>query len=54
MNPIRYIAMFVAILSSICLTASAQSAPPATRADAEKDPVLKAMLTELDRSKTQL
>jgi hypothetical protein len=30
-----------------------QRAQP-TRADAEKDPVLKAMLTELDRSKSQL
>ncbi|MGA3011677.1 MAG: metallopeptidase TldD-related protein [Terracidiphilus sp.] len=54
MNPIRHIAIFVTILSGICLTASAQSAPQPTRADAEKDPVLKAMLTELDRSKTQL
>jgi hypothetical protein len=30
------------------------SAAQPTRADAEKDPLLKAMLTELDRSKTQL
>jgi predicted Zn-dependent protease len=38
------------ILSLLPLTASAQ----ATRADAEKDPVLKAMLEELDRSMTRL
>jgi predicted Zn-dependent protease len=41
-------------LLAVCLSASAQSAPQPTRADAEKDPVLKAMLTELDRSKSQL
>jgi len=46
--------MFAAILSGVWVAASAQSAPQLTRADAEKDPVLKAMLTELDRSKTQL
>ncbi len=33
---------------------AASSAPQATRADAEKDPVLKAMLEELARSKAQL
>jgi predicted Zn-dependent protease len=38
----------------ICLSASAQTAAQPTRADAEKDPVLKAMLQELDRSKSQL
>jgi TldD protein len=54
MKPIRHIAMFAAILSGVWVAASAQSAPQLTRADAEKDPVLKAMLTELDRSKTQL
>ena len=60
MNPFRPFALFAgagflaAILSGTCLTVSAQSAPQPTRADAEKDPVLKAMLTELDRSKTQL
>jgi predicted Zn-dependent protease len=37
---------------AVCMNASAQA--QATRADAEKDPVLKAMLTELDRSKSQL
>jgi predicted Zn-dependent protease len=53
MNRIRPIAIFAgaaAILTAVCLTASAQP----TRADAEKDPVLKAMLEELDRSKSQL
>ena len=56
MNPIRPIALlantgFLAvILGGVCLNANAQP----TRADAEKDPVLKAMLTELDRSKAQL
>jgi len=35
---------------SVCLGAAAQP----TRADAEKDPVLKAMLAELDRSKSEL
>jgi len=54
MKPIRHIAMFATILSATCMAASAQSAPQPTRADAEKDPVLKAMLTELDRSKNQL
>ena len=59
MNRIRPIAIFAgagflaAVLNAACLTASAQTAQP-TRADAEKDPVLKAMLEELDRSKTQL
>jgi TldD protein len=52
MNPIRPIA--VAALLAMSLSASAQTAPQPTRADAEKDPVLKAMLTELDRSKSQL
>jgi predicted Zn-dependent protease len=50
MNLIRPIAMLAgAGLMAVCLTASAQ-----TRADAEKDPVLKAMLQELDRSKSDL
>ena len=53
MNPIRPIAMLAGLLA-VCLSASAQSAPQPTRADAEKDPVLKAMLTELDHSKSQL
>jgi len=56
MNPIRPIAIFTgagilaALLGGACLSAAAQP----TRADAEKDPLLKAMLQELDRSKTQL
>ncbi len=56
MNPIRPIAKFAgagilaALLGGACLNATAQQ----TRADAEKDPILKAMLEELDRSKTQL
>jgi predicted Zn-dependent protease len=55
MNPIRPIAMLaVAGLLAVCLSAYAQTAPQPTRADAEKDPVLKAMLTELDRSKSDL
>jgi TldD protein len=55
MNPIRPIAMFAVVgLLSMSLSASGQTAPQLTRADAEKDPVLKAMLTELDRSKSQL
>ncbi|MFY9854304.1 MAG: metallopeptidase TldD-related protein [Terracidiphilus sp.] len=55
MRLIRPIELLAAAgLLAVCLTASAQPAPQPTRADAEKDPVLKAMLTELDRSKTQL
>jgi predicted Zn-dependent protease len=60
MNPIRPIALLAgagflaAILSGVSLAASAQTPAQPTRADAEKDPVLKAMLTELDRSKNQL
>ena len=53
MNPIRPIAMLAGLLA-ICLSSFAQFAPQPTRADAEKDPVLKAMLTELDRSKSDL
>ena len=51
MNPIHPIA--ATALVAVSLIASAQAAQPA-RADAEKDPVLKAMLTELDRSKSDL
>jgi predicted Zn-dependent protease len=60
MNSIRPIVLFAkagfiaTILGITCLSALAQTAPQSTRADAEKDPVLKAMLTELDRSKSQL
>jgi predicted Zn-dependent protease len=52
MNLIRPIAFIAgAGMLAVCLAASAQTP---TRADAEKDPVLKAMLTELDRSMSQL
>jgi len=44
------ISLFVAVFLLAATVASAQP----TRADAEKDPVLKAMLTELDRSMSQL
>jgi len=55
MNPIRPIAMLaVAGLLATCLSAYGQAAAQPTRADAEKDPVLKAMLIELERSKNQL
>jgi hypothetical protein len=52
MNQVRPIALIsaAALLALGCLGASAQ----ATRADAERDPVLKAMLEELDRSQSQL
>jgi predicted Zn-dependent protease len=43
-----------AALLAICLAAPSSRAAQPTRADAEKDPVLKAMLTEMDRSMTQL
>jgi predicted Zn-dependent protease len=60
MNPIRPIAIFAgagflaAIMGGVCLSAHGQAAAQPTRADAEKDPVLKAMLEELERSKSQL
>ena len=47
----------IAILAALLLAALGASRPAtaeATRADAEKDPVLKAMLEELDRSMTRL
>jgi predicted Zn-dependent protease len=43
----------LALLAVFLFAATATNAQP-TRADAEKDPVLKAMLTELDRSMSQL
>jgi predicted Zn-dependent protease len=49
MNPLRSLIASV-LLAGCAFTASAQS----TRAHAEKDPVLKAMLEELDRSKSDL
>ena len=55
MNPIRSIAMIAgAGLISACLFAPTLAAAQQTRADAEKDPILKAMLQELDRSKSEL
>lgn len=39
---------------ALCLAATASRAAQPTRADAEKDPVFKAMLGEMDRSMTQL
>jgi predicted Zn-dependent protease len=49
-RPGAKIAGFVFLAASILSPAPAQQ----TRADAEKDPILKAMLTELDRSMSQL
>jgi TldD protein len=43
-----------ATVIALCLAASSARAAQPTRADAEKDPVLKAMLAEIDRSMTQL
>jgi predicted Zn-dependent protease len=55
MNPIRSIATLACVVLLIpAAIASAQTPSQPTRADAEKDPVLKAMLTELDRSKSEL
>ena len=55
MNPIRSLAVLAAAaLLAACLSAPALGAAPQTSADAEKDPILKAMLVELDRSMTQL
>jgi len=55
MNPIRSIAQISAAgLLVACLMAPSFLSAQQTRADAEKDPVLKAMLQELDRSKSQL
>jgi predicted Zn-dependent protease len=54
MNPIRFVAMFAGIgFLAVCLGAPSLRAQQ-TRADVEKDPVLKAMLEELDRSMSQL
>ncbi|MGO9639425.1 MAG: peptidase U62, partial [Terracidiphilus sp.] len=55
MNLIRPITICAgAALLATCLSSSAQTAPQPTRADAEKDSVLKAMLIELDRGKSNL
>ncbi len=51
MNPIRPIALFVG--AGLLVASFSASAQP-TRLDAEKDPIFKAMLEELDRSKTDL
>jgi len=53
MKPIRTTAMLAgSFLIGLCALAPALAQP--TRADAEKDPVLKSMLAELDRSMSQL
>ncbi len=51
MNPLRSLAAGIFIAA---LARSKSSRSRTTRADAEKDPVLKAMLAELDRSMSQL
>jgi len=48
------VGFLAAFLGGAGLMAGAQAATRQTRADAEKDPVLKAMLEELDRSKSKL
>jgi TldD protein len=54
MRPRRiHILAFVALIAGLAPTPQTAAAQ-ATRADAEKDPVLAAMLTELDRSMSQL
>jgi predicted Zn-dependent protease len=55
MNPIRFVAMFAGVgFLAGCLGAPITMAAQQTRTDAEKDPVLKAMLLELDRNMSQL
>ena len=55
MKPIRPVAFLAgAVLLAACLFAPPLAAAQQTRADAEKDPILKAMLEELDRSKNEL
>ena len=55
MNPIRPIAMLAgAVLMAACMCAPSLASAQLTRGDAEKDPILKAMLEELDRSKNEL
>jgi predicted Zn-dependent protease len=55
MNPIRSAARSAGVgFLAACLGAPLMTSAQQTRADAEKDPVLKAMLTELDRSMSQL
>jgi TldD protein len=52
MNPLR--SVIAASLLASCMLAPHIALAQASRADAEKDPVLKAMLEELDRSTSQL
>src|ERR1700722_9563753 len=55
MKPIHPIAILAGVgLLLSCLAAPSVASSQQTRADAEKDPLLKAMLTELDRSMGQL
>jgi len=56
MKTMRSIAKVVGtgLLAALLVAGGASSFAQQTRADAEKDPVLKAMLTELDRSMSQL
>jgi len=55
MNRTRSIALISGVgMLAACLCGPALHAAQPTRTDAEKDPVLKAMLQELDRSKSQL
>ena len=55
MNQLRSVALLAAVgFLAACLSAPGAAKAQQTRADAEKDPVLKAMLTELDRSMSQL
>ncbi len=51
MNPLRFLATLVGV--GLIATSLSAAVPP-SRHDAEKDPVLKAMLEELDRSMSQL
>src|SRR5580658_1820533 len=50
---LKRIASAAAVIA-LCLAVPSSRAAQPTRADAEKDPVLKAMLAEIDRSMTQL
>jgi TldD protein len=55
MNPTRSVAILAGVgFFAACLGAPILTAGEQTRADAEKDPVLKAMLAEMDRSMGQL
>jgi predicted Zn-dependent protease len=55
MNPMRSLALLAAAgFLAACLGAPYCAGAQSTRADAEKDPVFKAMLEELDRSMSQL